>query len=153
MKGKLLIGMFAVLAVALVASAALAGPGYGRGAGYGYGYGYGIHPVANLTPEQSTKIQAIQQGHLKEIAPLQQQLLAKKMELRACWLSQNPDQAKINALQKDILNLSTRIQEKATNARLEMRKVLTPQQQAQLTAYGQGMGYGMGRKGGRMVRW
>jgi len=74
------------------------------------------------------------------------------MELRAAWLAQNPDQAKINTLQKDILNLNAKIQEKATNARLEMRRVLTPEQQAQLSVYGPGFGYGKGRMA-RMGRW
>lgn len=151
MKTKILIGMAVVLAVALVASAALASPGYGRGAGYGTGYG--VPPVSNLTPEQATKMQSIREAQFKDISPLQQQLLAKKTELRAAWLLQNPDQAKINTLQKDILNLNAKIQERATNARLEARKVLTPEQQAQLTAYGAGMGYGMSRMGGRMGRW
>jgi len=152
MKKSILIGMVAVFALALVASAAMAwGPGYGRG--LSVGPGYGSTPVSNLTPEQSSKIQAIQQANLKDIVPLQQQLFAKKTELRSLWLSQNPDQAKINALQKDILNINARLQEKATNARFEMRKVLTPEQQAQLTVYGPGMGYGMGRMGGRMGRW
>ncbi len=151
MKKNVLIGMVAVLVVALVASASMAYvPGYGRGAGYGPGYAN--PPVSNLTPEQSSKIQAIREAQFKEIAPLQQQLLAKKMELRGLWLAQNPDQAKINALQKDILTLSANIQEKTTNAWFEMRKVLTPEQQAQLTTYGPGMGYGMGRMGGRMGR-
>lgn len=152
MKKSILIGMVAVLALALVASATMAwGPGYGRGAGYGSRYGN--PPISDLTTEQATKIQAIREAQFKDIAPLQQQLFAKKMELRGLWLSQNPDQAKINVLQKDILNISAKLQEKATNARFEMRKVLTPEQQAQLTAYGPGMGYGMGRKGGRMGRW
>jgi Spy/CpxP family protein refolding chaperone len=43
------------------------------------------------------------------------------------------------------------LQEKVTNARLAMRKVLTPEPQAQLTAYGPGMGNGIGRMGGRIV--
>ena len=151
MKAKILIGMVAVLAMALIASAALAGPGYGRGAGYGAGYG--VPPVSNLTPEQATKMQSIREAQFKDISPLQQQLLVKRMELRAAWQSQNPDQAKINTLQKDILNLNAKVQEKSTNARFEMRKILTPEQQAQLTAYGAGTGYGISRKTGRMGRW
>jgi Spy/CpxP family protein refolding chaperone len=153
MKKNIVISMVAVLALALVASASMAyGPGYGRSAGHGPGYAN--PPVSDLTPEQSSKIQAIREAQFKEIAPLQQQLLAKKMELRGLWLAQNPEQAKINPLQKDVLDISAKLQETITNARLEMRKVLTPEQQAQLTTYGPGMGYGMGRMGGRMGgRW
>jgi Spy/CpxP family protein refolding chaperone len=147
MKKNILIGMVAVVAMTLVASMALAGPGFGRG--MGYGPGYGNPPVANLTPEQSSKIQAIQQANFKEIGPIQEQLFAKRTELRNLWLSQNPDPGRIDALQKEMLAIRTELQEKSTSARLEMRKVLTPEQQAQLSASGRGMG----RMGGRMGRW
>jgi Spy/CpxP family protein refolding chaperone len=150
MKKNILIGMVAILASALLASAAMAwGPGYGRGWGQGPGYGYAALP--NLTPEQSSRIQTIQQANIKEMTPLQEQLFAKKTELRNLWLSQNPDRAQVNALQKDVLNIRSLLQEKATNATFEVRKVLTPEQQAQLAAYGPGMGHGM--MGGRMGRW
>jgi zinc resistance-associated protein len=148
MKKNILIGMVAIFASAMVATAALAwGPGYGGG----HGAGYGNPALSNLTPEQSSRIEAIQQASLKEMAPLQEQLFAKKTELRNLWLSQNPDQAKVDALQKDILNIRGLLQEKATSARFEVRRMLTPEQQAQLTAYGPGMGYG--KMGGRMGRW
>jgi Spy/CpxP family protein refolding chaperone len=148
MKKNILIGIIATLASAMVASAAMA---WAPGSGWGRGPGYGYAAFPNLTPEQSSRIQAIQQANLKEMAPLQEQLFAKKTELGNLWLSPNPDQAKIDALQKDVLNIRSLLQEKATNARFEVRKVLTPEQQAQLSAYGPGMGYG--RMGGRVGRW
>jgi zinc resistance-associated protein len=141
MKAKTLTVIMAVTALAIFASLAMA-----------WGPGYGVPPLPNLTPEQASKIQSIREAYLKEVAPLQQQLLAKKLELRSLWLSPNPDQAKINALQKDILNLTAKIQEKSTNARLEIRKVLTPEQQAQLSVYGPFIGYGKGKKA-RMGWW
>jgi zinc resistance-associated protein len=152
MKKRVILGMAIVLALAIMASGALAGPGYGRGFGGGYGYGYPTIP--NLTSDQSAKIQALQKAHLEEIAPLQQQLLAKRNELRTLWLNPKPDQATIAAKQKEILNLQSKLQEKATNLRLEIRKVLTPEQQAQLGAfaYGPGMGPKMGKMG-YMGRW
>jgi zinc resistance-associated protein len=152
MKKNIFISMVAIVAVALLASGAMAwAPGHGRGWGYGAGYGYAAIP--NLTPEQSSKLQEIREANLKEIAPLQEKLFKDRMELRTLWASQNPDQAKINALQKDLLNISATLQEKRTNARFEMRKLLTPEQQAQLTAYGPGMGRGSARMGGRTGRW
>ena len=151
MKAKTLTVIMAVTALAIFASLAMAwGPGYGRGRGYAPLSSF--PPIPNLTPEQASKIQSIREAYLKEIAPLQQQLLAKKLELRSLWLSPNPDQAKINALQKDILNLTAKIQEKSTNARLEIRKVLTPEQQAQLSVYGPFIGYGKGKMA-RMGWW
>lgn len=152
MKKNILVGMVAVLALLLVASAAMAwGPGYGRGQGYGLRYGRPLAP--SLTTEQSSTIQAIQQATFQDTAPLREQLFAKREELRNLWLSQNPDQASIAALQKEMLNIRAQLQEKSTNARLEIRQVLTPEQQAQCAAYGPGMGYGKGWMGGRVGRW
>jgi Spy/CpxP family protein refolding chaperone len=149
MRKKTVIGVGLVLAVALMTTVAFA---WGPGRGMGWGPGYGYPAIPNLTAEQSSKIQALQKAYLDETAPLQQDLLKKKTELRSLWLSPNPDQAKITTLQKEILNLQSKIAEKGTNLRLEIRKILTPEQQAQLSVYGPGMGRGMGKMG-RMGRW
>jgi Spy/CpxP family protein refolding chaperone len=149
MKKTTLITVSLTLALALMATAALA---WGPGRGSGMGPGYGTPAIPNLTTEQSSKIQALQKAHLDEIAPLQQELFQKRTEIRDLWLAQNPDQAKITALQKEMLNLRSQLQEKGTNLRLEIRKVLTPEQQAQMAAFGPGMGQGMGKMG-RMGRW
>jgi zinc resistance-associated protein len=149
MKKTTIIALSLTLALALIATAALA---WGPGRGYGMGPGYGYPAIPNLTAEQSSQIQALQKAHMDEITPLQQDLLKKKTELRSLWLSPTPDQAKITALQKEILNLQAKITEKGTNLKLEIRKVLTPEQQAQLSVYGSGMGRGMGKMG-RMGRW
>jgi Spy/CpxP family protein refolding chaperone len=149
MKKNILINsMVAIVTLALVASTAMArGPGYGRG--QGYGPQNGCPAVSNLTAEQTSRIQAIQQTNFQEITPLREQLFAKRTELRNLWSSQSPDQAKITVLQKDMLSIRAQLQEKSNNARLEVREVLTPEQQAQIAAYGPGMG----RMGGRMGRW
>ena len=116
---KTIVMMSLALAVALVASVALAGPWGGRF--------YGMGPmVPNLTPEQSQQVLALQQAHLEKITPIQQDLFSKKMELRSLWLSQNPDQAKINALQKEIFDLVDQLQQDSGNLRAEMLKVITP---------------------------
>ncbi len=157
MKRTTIIGLGLTLALALMATVTLAwgpgyGPGYGMGPGYGRGYGmgsgYGYPAIPNLTAEQFSKIQALQKAHLDDITPLQQDLLKKRTELRSLWLSPTPDQAKITALQKEMLNLQSKLQDKGTNLRLEIRKLLTPEQQAQMATFGPGMG-----KMGRMGRW
>lgn len=138
------------LALALMTTVVLAwGPGFGRGVAMGPGYGYPSIPT--LTAEQSFKIQALQRAPLDEIAPLQQDFLKKKTEIRNLWLSPTPDQAKITTFQKEILNLQAKITEKATSLGLEIQEVLTPEQGALLSVYGPGMGRGM--KMGRMGRW
>jgi Spy/CpxP family protein refolding chaperone len=108
-----------VLAVSLMASAAFAGPWGGRF--------YGRGPmVPNLTPEQSQQVLALQQAHLEKISPIQEELYSKKMEIRGLWFTQNPDQAKINALQKEIFELVDQIQQESSNLRADILKVITP---------------------------
>jgi Spy/CpxP family protein refolding chaperone len=149
MKKTTIIVLSLTLALALMTSAALA---WGPGRGYGMGPGYGTPAIPNLTAEQSSQIQALQKAHMDEIAPLQEELLKKRTELRSLWLTPNPDQTAIAAKQKEILNLQANLQEKGTNFRLEISKLLTPEQQAQLVTYGSGFGPRMGKMG-RGGRW
>jgi len=161
---KMIVGL---MVVALLATAGLAmaqgwgrGMGYGPGPGAGYGPGSGMGygpmgssgPALNLTAEQNQKIQAMREGFFKETLPLRNEMQIKQLELRTLWAQTNPDQEKILAKQKEINALRAQMQEKATKNRLEMRKVLTPEQQAQLGAYGPGFGPGsgpgMGMRGG-----
>ena len=79
MKRAIIIGLTLTLALALIATVALAwGPGFGRG--FGMGPGYGDPPISNLTTEQSSQIQALRQASLKEIEPLQKDLITKRIE-------------------------------------------------------------------------
>ena len=146
MKKTIIIGLGLVLGLALVATVALAwGPGFGPGFGRGFaGPAFGSPPIPNLTAEQSAQIQALRDGFLKEIEPLQKELYAKGQEFRNLWQSPNPDQATIAAKQKEMFNLQSQLQEKATNLGIEIRKVLTPEQLAQLPAFGPGAGPGPG---------
>ena len=150
--------MIMVLAIALLATAGVAlaqgwgrGPGYGPGAGYGPGsgpkgaWGAGL----NLTAEQQQKMQALRESHFADTALLRDQMIAKQTELRALWAQPNPDSGAIIAKQGEINTLREQLQAKGIQNRLEMRKVLTPEQQAQLgSAIGQGFGPGAGMRGG-----
>jgi len=146
MKKSRIVGLGLILALALAATVALAwGPGLGPGFGPGFrGPAYGIPPIPNLTADQSTQIQALREGFLKEIEPLQKELYAKGTELRNLWQSSNPDHAAIAAKQKEMIDLRTRLQAKATNLGLQIKKALTPEQLAQLPAFSQGGGFGPG---------
>lgn len=157
----------AVLAIVLLATSGLAfAQGWGRGAGMGYGPGMGFGPGPgicpapygpgyflgawaanlNLTAEQVQKMQALREAFWKEIAPVQSELVSKRLELRSLWLQPNPDRDKILAKQKEINALREKVQEKAIKHRLEMRQILTPEQQAKLEAafgwFGPGAGFG-----------
>jgi Spy/CpxP family protein refolding chaperone len=162
MKKTTIVGLGLILVLALVATVALAwGPGFGPGFGRGFGGpAFGSPPIPNLTAEQSAQIQALRDGFLKEVEPLQKELYTKGTEFRSLWSSPNPDEDAISAKQKEMIDLRTQLQEKATNLGLEIRKVLTPEQLAQLPAFNQGAGFGPGmgfgpRMGmrGPMSRW
>jgi Spy/CpxP family protein refolding chaperone len=79
--------------------------------------------------------------------------MSKRLELRALWVQTNPDEVKILAKQKEMNALKAQLQEKSTKNRLEMLKILTPEQQAQWQAYKasfrHGHGYGRGCGFGR----
>jgi Spy/CpxP family protein refolding chaperone len=146
MKKTTIVGLGLILVLALVATVALAwGPGFGPGFGRGLrGPAFGVPPIPNLTGEQSAQIQALRDGFLKEIEPLQKELYEKGQEFRNLWQSPNPDQTTVAAKQKEMIDLWTQLQGKATNLGLEIRKVLTPEQLAQLPAFSQGARFGPG---------
>jgi Spy/CpxP family protein refolding chaperone len=158
MKKIVIIGLSLILGLGLIAVTVMAqGPGFGRGFGMGPGYGPPANFFANLTPEQSAKIQSLQQAHLQAIAPLQQELLAKGTELRSLSLNPSTDPAMITAKQKEIWDLRSKFQEMSNSLRLQIRGELTPEQQAQFDTFGprRGMGprMGFGPGMGPMSRW
>jgi len=162
MRKTFVVGLCLALGLALVATVALAwGPGFGPRFGRGFGGpANGVPPIPNLTDEQSAQIQALRDGFQKQIEPLQQELFTKGTELRSLWSSPNPDSAAVTAKQKEIRELQSKLQEQATGLGLEIRKVLTPEQLAELPAFGPGPGFGprmgfnprMGMRG-PMGRW
>ena len=148
-------------AMALTAATAFAwGPGGGRGMGRGYGYGPGQGPgygpavaAPTLSAEQAQKLQKIQADRYGEAAKVRTEMVTKRMELQALFREPVPDQAKIAAKQKEIAALQAQLQEKALAARTAAAEVLTPEQRAQLPAYGPGMGFGRGMGKGFGPRW
>ena len=89
-------------------------------------------------------MQALQENFFKESLPLSNAIQIKQLEFRTLWAQTNPDQEKLLAKHKEINALRAQLQEKGTKIGLEIRKILTPEQQAQLGAYGPGFGPGYG---------
>jgi len=142
------IGLVGIMA--LTAATALAwGPGMGRGMGMGYGpgQGYGYGPgaaVSMLSPEQAAKIQKIQSDRFAEVAKVRTEIVTKRMEMQTLFREPVLDQAKIAAKQKEITALQAQIQEQGLAARTAVAEVLTPEQRAQMPAFGPGFGPGRG---------
>lgn len=156
-----------IAVLALTVAVASAGPGgwgggggMGRGPGMGPGYGRLYSELPDLTPDQIQKMEELRKKHWAEMAPLQNERLAKRSELRALWAEPNPNQEKILAKQRELAELDLRLREKMTRHRFEVHSLLTPEQRERLPMMGYGMGRGMEGgmgpgKGGRMHggRW
>jgi Spy/CpxP family protein refolding chaperone len=166
---KTIVAIGLVGAMALTAATAFAwGPGGGHGMGRGYGYGpgqgsgYGPAVTApNLSVEQTAKLQKIQSDRYAEMAKVRTEMVTKRTELQALFREPALDQAKIAAKQKEIAALQAQLQEKGLATRTAVAESLTPEQRAQMPAfgagvgpgYGRGMGFGPGRGMGFGPRW
>jgi len=149
---KAVLTVMAVLAILALTTTSFA-YGWGQGMGGGRGPGYGacqsgdtqVMAGLNLTADQEAKIKSLREAQLKEAKPLQDKMFSKRGELKLLWLQQNPDREKIVAVQKEIRSLRDQLQDKQTNHRLAVLKVLTPEQQTKVQAFGAGRGFGHGK--------
>jgi len=134
-----------VVALGLVVGLGLAATAFAWGPGFGHGMGYGPGAaVADLNADQIAKIQKIQGDRYAEMTKVRSEMFARRAELQALFREPTLDQAKIAAKQKEITTLQAQMQEKGLAARTAVAEVLTPEQRAQLPAFGPGMGPGFG---------
>jgi len=135
--------IFVVMMAGILATAGLAmaldsakDPGMGMGYGPHSGgpglRGHGLWGALKLSPEQVEKMKVLRKTFFEQALPLRNELMSKKFELKALWMQTNLDEGRILAKQKEINDLRDQFGEKVTKNRLEMRKILTPDQQAQL---------------------
>ena len=103
----------------------------------------------NLTAEQTEKIRTLRESFRKDIAPLRTRTFEKKAEMRLLWMQTEPDAARIKTKQREIYDLKWQTLEKATDFRLALRSVLTPEQLSKFLAMGGDWGrhHGMDRRG------
>lgn len=160
-----IVGILALAAVVAIPVMAQ-GPGWGRGShmpgywggGPGYygnqGAGYG-----NLTDEQRTQLDNLYRKFYEDTAGTRSQLWAKRGELNALLSSPNPDPEKAKALQKDINDLRSKMEQDRLALNLEVQKISPDTRYGgPMGGYGYGpwgggygrgmMGYGYGRMGG-----
>jgi Spy/CpxP family protein refolding chaperone len=136
--------------IALVAALAVPVYAYGRGGNKGRGTGLGpegrqaacVATMPDLTPEQSAKLKELRNQRDQEAAPIRNEMIAKRAELRNLWLQSNPDESAIKAKQQEINDLRAKLQDVMTEYRFEVAKILTPEQRAQLQSYWPGRNYG-----------
>ncbi|MFZ2399067.1 MAG: Spy/CpxP family protein refolding chaperone [Smithella sp.] len=106
----------------------------------------------NLSDEQKTKIEALVYENQKSTRPLREKIFDKSVELRRLWSKANPDRDKIYAAQKEVRALRDEIQDKRMALRLEIRKILTAEQNGKLANSHWGRGPGFRPRGGMRGR-
>jgi Spy/CpxP family protein refolding chaperone len=84
----------------------------------------------------------LRDAELKDSVPIQNQLFAKRNEMRLLWSQPNPDAAQLKAKHKEIADLQNQMSDKNIQYQLDFRKLLTPEQ---LTKFSSGAGMGCGR--------
>jgi len=126
--------------IALVAALAMPVYAHGRGGNKARGAGFGpegrqpacVQTMPDLTAEQSAKLTELRTQRDQEAAPIRNEMIAKRAELRNLWLQANPDVNAIKAKQQEINDLRNKLQAIMTEYRIEVAKILTPEQRAQL---------------------
>ena len=151
MKKLALVTMAVALGILLAVPAFAFGtggcPGNGPGGDPG-DYHDKIFKKLNLSDEQKTKIEALRDANYKATKPLREKMFDKSVELRREWLKANPDKDKITAAQKEMRTLRDSIEDKDTALKLEIRKLLTPEQNEKMANSHWGRGPGFGPRGG-----
>jgi len=129
---------------AVVASPAVAWAEMRRGHGHAPDYAEAIiaAPGLNLSDTQITKLNTLREVHLQVIEPIQRQMHRNGDAMRFLWLERKPDQEKIRTIQNEVRTLRNKRNEKQAAYRLEVQKVLTPEQQAKIQTHGPRRGYG-----------
>lgn len=83
----------------------------------------------NLTEEQQSKMADLRLAHQREMLPLQTELQGKMAELRLLKTEPNPNLNKIDQVIEQTEKIRTKLQKTRARHQLEIRKILTPEQQ------------------------
>jgi zinc resistance-associated protein len=138
---KVGIALAALATLALTASLALARPGGGPGNGPGAG---GCPGMVQLTPEKQAAFQKLHDAFAAKTAQLRATLGVKMAELNALAVAPTPDQAKIEALAKEIGELKGKLLVERTQFRIQVDKEVGPGVMGGWGGHRGGMRGGMG---------
>lgn len=142
-KGKVLtlalipVFLMTLLILVLKANSALAfGSGFRDHGGFSRGSKPGENKSLNLSPEQESQLKALRDKFLEETVYLRSEIPIKLGELRMLWTNPKPEKDRINAKKKEIMELYTELQIKATENRVLAQNFLTPEQVEKLPVFG-----------------
>lgn len=99
----------------------------------------------DLSDNQESEIKALRKTLIEKVSPLRNSLSQIKGELKDLWVQNKPDESRIREKQKEIRLIRDQIKDKITNYSLELKKLLTPEQNSQLAALWLDWGKGMGK--------
>lgn len=150
MKKKVIVLGLVVLVFLGVTYVYAQGPGSGpghRGMQSQECWGSGKGP--SLTSEQKAKFNELRQKFNEETAQLRGSILTKRLELQSLWSNPKADAKAIMDKEKELRDLQNQMRDKMIQNKLEMRKLLTPEQIIESgggggMGFGRGMGPGMG---------
>lgn len=117
------------------------GSGYGHGMMNGYGYhhmGGGGHMWNNLSAEDQQKMQDRMNAFFSSTRELRNQYDQKRVELKTEYSKSEKDQAKIDALENELFDLSSKIEKKRFEHSRNMRDFFADGS----IGFNQGMGMG-----------
>ncbi len=108
--------------------------------------------LLNLTEEQEKQIQALRIKHLKEVLPIETEIKIKEIELEDLWQAEKIDAKGIVAKVKEIGELRNKLELAKVNHRIEVYKLLTPEQRKVFRWHRFGSGEGMRERLRRRMR-
>lgn len=103
----------------------------------------GMMGLPNLSDEQKEQIQALRIKHLKEVMPIETDIKIKELELAGLWQRDKLDTKAIVAKVKEIADLRTKLELANVNHKIEIYKILTPEQRKRFI---EGIGPGKGMR-------
>ncbi len=154
---KMMVVLAAVAVLLGITYAYAQGPGFGPGPGPGRGQGAcgdcgNCGKSSPLTQEQRTQLQELRQKFMNETATLRESIRTTRQDLRTLWRDPNAKAETLLAKEKELRTLQDQMKDAAVQHKIEVRKILTPEQLSQ-GPMGRGHGYfggeGRGRGPGR----
>jgi Spy/CpxP family protein refolding chaperone len=131
--------------LALALTLGLAASSWARpwGGGMGGGKGCGMMGAMNLSPDQAAKFFDLKEKFRNDTAAERKQMMVKHAELAALQKAEKPDQAAIDAKQKEVNALREQMKVKKAAFQQEAGKI-SPEL---AKGFGRGKGRGMGGRG------
>jgi Spy/CpxP family protein refolding chaperone len=146
MRKAMIVGSILLVTIFAVTIVYAQGLGFGKGQRICYfdeRWGSQPQKISKLTPDQEARIIEIQRKFIEETAQLRGNMLTKRLELKTLWADPKADPEIIRVKEKELREIQNQLREKALEKRLEIRKILTPEQISQF-----GFHRGIGNKFG-----